>query len=58
MSKGNGGNGDRKDIPEPYQWKCKVPGCNVQGRAATKRDADDARRVHMDLLHPPKPKKK
>lgn len=57
MSKGNGGNGDQPDIPEPYQWKCQEKGCTEQGRAATKADANLALRVHMGLMHNKEPKR-
>jgi hypothetical protein len=42
-------NGDRKDIPEPYKWRC--PKCGAKGTAATRSDAELALQVHTALMH-------
>jgi hypothetical protein len=43
-------NGDRKDIPERFTWKCDI--CKQSGKSATRQDAKDARKWHYKLLHP------
>lgn len=47
--------GDGEVIPlhpvERYTWKCKVRGCGVKGKAATKEDARTALTLHMTGAH-------
>ena len=45
------GNGDRKDIPERFTWKCDRKGCNAKGKAANRQDAAMAKALHVAMTH-------
>lgn len=47
-------NGDRKDIPEKFEWKCSL--CPKKGKAATKADADLLLDLHVLSAHKKEPK--
>ena len=36
---------------ERHEWRCNEKGCNVKGKAATKRDAQLALAMHKALVH-------